>query len=241
MADTVFTTDIKITAPSDTGEKATIILGQTGDIQMTDGQSKLAFQLMRTIVNDDTTKKLLINSSVAKRALQTLLTLILRNFKQSQIETVNNQNDSFSGYSIYRLSTGTNATYTKISTDYVQYKFTDTNLTNGTEYRYAISKAFNNTFESSFTESFSITPYAAASKQEVYLGTDIVALGGDQKVEFFVVYNRKFKGSEILDEILSMDFSQDSLDPHRYAVNIVVKDLRGSQIPIAVRRHKAST
>lgn len=241
MADLVYTSDLVIAPEIVGGEKATIQISSNGDIKLTDGKNKLSYQLMRAISNEQTLRKLLTNSPMARRSVYNVINTILRSFKIYQVEDVNSQDINFSGYSIYRLESGTNATYKKISTDYTQYRFTDTNLFNGTAYRYAITKVYNNVFESEFTESFSVTPKASISKQDVYIGREVVAFAGDKQVDFYVVYNRKFKGAEILDDIISLDISEDTNDPRRFYINVVVKDYNGSQVPIASTRRKAST
>jgi hypothetical protein len=240
MADTVYTSDVVIAAETNSGEKATIKIDSKGDLQLADSQAKLSYQLMRAISNEQTLRQMLTNSPMAKRSLYNLLTSILRSFKQLQVEDVNSQDFNFSGFSIYRLESGTNATYRKVSTDYTQRRFTDTNLFNGTAYRYAITRVYNNVFESEFTESFSVTPQASVSKQDLYIGREIVAIPGDKQVDFYVVYNKQFKGGEILDDIIKMEISEDANEPRRYFIDIVVKDYNGSQISVASTRRKAS-
>ena len=235
MPDTVFQYDLKIKSPVEAGEKATLVLNERGDLALVGGAEKLAEQLMRAIVNDNGLSTQVMNSFMSARNLQILINLILRNFRQNQLDVVNNADPNFSGYAIYRLNSGSNTTYTKISPNYVTYKFSDTNLTNGVEYKYALTKAYSN-FESAFTETIAATPSAFTSRQEVVIGTDVVAMPGNGVIDFYVVFNPKFMGSELLQDILKLEVVQDGAEPRRYTANVVVQDVRGSQNAITATR-----
>jgi len=241
MADAEYTSDLRIKVPVDYGEKATLTLNERGDLQLIDGRDKLSAQLIRAVVNDNAVGQSVINSPLNTRNLKILFNLILRNFRQVQIDTVNQLDPSFSGFSFYRLNTGASTTYTKVSANFVISKFTDTGLSNGTTYKYAITKAYSGKFESAFTEKISIVPSSLSSKQEIIIGTNVVGIPGDRKVDFYVTANAKYKGSELIEDILELDVQQSTVDPRMCTVNIVVQDLRGMQVPIAAVRRNPAT
>lgn len=241
MADSIFQSDLKIKIPIEAGEKATLTLNERGELQLIDGRDKLSAQLIRALVNDTGISGQVMNSPVAGRSLRVLLNLVLRNFRQNQLDKINRVDPDFSGFSFYKLNTNSTTTYTKISPDFVTYSFTDTGLTNGIQYKYAVSKAYGSKFESSFTETIIVTPSSFTSKQEVVIGKDVVGMPGDGKVDFYVVYNPKFKGSEILEDLLDLEVKQDPTEPRRYTANIVVQDLAGGQNSIAATRRNPAT
>jgi hypothetical protein len=240
MEDRVFQSDLLVKIPNGSGDKVTLPLNAQGDIQVVNGQGKLSVQLIRNLINDNSLVTTLINSPVSIRNAKILFNLILRNFKQGQVETVNQVDPSFSGYAFYRLNIGTASTYTKISTDFVTHKFTDVGLTNGVEYKYAVTKAYSGIFETGFGEKISVTPQASASKQDFIIGDDMVALPGDKQIDFYVVYSPKFKGSEILDDIVSLDITQDNADPRKIVVNVVLRDFNGNQTSVSATRSNPS-
>lgn len=240
MADTVFQSDFKIKTPSDYGEKATLSLDARGDLILVSGSDKLSEQLIRAVVNDDAIGRSVINSPVSVRNLKILFTIVIRNFRQNQFNIVNSADPNFSGFSFYRLKSDSTSAYRKVSTDFITYQFSDTGLTNGFTYRYALAKVYNGVFESDFLERLSVVPSAISSKQEIVFGNEVVAIPGDKKIDFYVVYNPKFKGSELVDDILSLDVKQGTQDPRMCHVNIVVQDARGLQVPIAAVRQNPS-
>lgn len=242
MATVPFQYDLKVALPGDIWEKATLSLSETGDLQTVEGHEKLVEQLLRAIVNDDTALTEMLNSTaVTERQLKTLFNLVLRNFKQNQIDEVKKSDPDFSGFIFYRKAAGTNDTFVKVSTDPIIHKFIDTNLDNGTEYTYGTAKVYRNVFESAFTEKMSLTPSAFLTKQTVLIGSDIVGASQNRQCEFYVNYNRRFRASELLDKIISISADQDETDPRRYVVQVVVQDLRGNEASVATRRLIAST
>jgi len=242
MATPPFQYDLKVELKTDPWDKATLQLSETGDLQTVEGHEKLVEQLLRAIVNDDTALTEMLNSTaVTERQLRTLFNLVLRNFKQNQIDEVKKSDPDFSGFVFYRKAAGTNEAFVKVSTDPIIHKFVDNNLDNGTEYTYGTAKVYRNVFESAFTEKMSLTPSAFLTKQTVLIGNDIVGFSQNRQCTFYVNYNRRFKASELLDKIISISAQQDDVEPRRYIVQVVVQDLKGNEASIAARRLVATT
>jgi hypothetical protein len=240
MADTVFQSDFKIKSPSDYGEKATLALDARGDLILVSGSEKLSEQLIRAVVTDDSIIRGAINSPVSIRNLKILFTIVIRNFRQNQFNNVNGADPSFSGFSFYRLASDSTSTYRKVSTDFITYQFSDVGLTNGVTYRYALAKVYNGVFESDFLERLSVVPQSISSKQEIVFGNEVVAMPGNGRIDFYVVYNPKYKGSELIEDLLSLDVKQDTNDPRMCRVNVVVQDARGLQVSVAAARQNPS-
>jgi len=230
MADIPFQTDIKVTIRDD---RMTIQLSPTGDIQLVDGHQKLMSQLLRSIANDETSKRVL-NVNVKSRNLTAYINLILRAFKQVQIDEVKKIDSSLSGYAIYRKSSSTDESYSLVSSKSVTWKFVDNNLENGIVYNYGISKIYENVFESSYIDKIQIAP--SHLNQSVVIGTHTAAISGDGLVAFYVDFNRKFKKSELLNEIISISPKMDDNEPRKYSVDIQIKDLSRNIGSISTRR-----
>lgn len=242
MPDVPFQYDLKVELKTDPWEKATLKLSETGDLQTVEGHEKLVEQLLRAVVNDDTALTEMLNSTaVTERQLNTLFNLILRNFKQTQIDAVKKSDPDFNGFIFSRKAAGTTEEFEKVSTDPIIHKFVDENLDNGTEYTYGIAKMYRNVYETFFTEKMSLTPSAFLTKQTVLIGSDIVGFSQNRQCTFYVNYNRRFKASELLDKIISISAQQDDVEPRRYVVQVVVQDLRGNQASVAARRLVATT
>lgn len=237
-----FQSDLKISLPQNTLERATIALSDTGDIQLVEGRDKLVEQIMRAVVNDQTAIRDLLNStSSLDRTLLVLFTTILRDFKQIQIDDTKKSTSDFSGYKFYRKASGENETYTAVSPDPITWRFTDTGLTNGVVYDYGVTRIEKNIFESSFIDSFSISPTRFTGKYEVMIGDKVSAISGNEQITFYVDYNRRFKASELLDKIESITIDQDENEPRRYSVNVIVKDLLNNNVSLAVQSISAIT
>lgn len=239
----VFQQDIKITLPENVLERATLALSPTGDIQLVDGKEKLVEQLMRAIVNDQTAIRSLLNVPNANidRTILSLFTTILREFKQKQINDTKKSDINFSGYKVYRKASGTNEDYTLVSPEPITWKFTDTYLQNGITYNYGITRVERSVFESAYVDKFSISPTRFTEKQAVVIGSSAAAIAGNQQVEIYVDYNRRFKASELLNKIESITVDQSSTDPRHYTVNIIVKDLLENNVSLAVQSISAIT
>jgi len=242
MQNIPFQYDFKIDLRSDPWDKATLAISPTGDIQTVEGHEKLVEQLLRATINDDTALTDLLNSTaVTARRANTLFNLILRNFKDKQIEEVKKTDPDFSGFTFYRKASGVSEAYSKISTDPIVYKLIDENLENGTEYDYGIAKRYRDVYETLFIEKMSITPSAFLTKQTIQIGHNIIAFAQDRQITFYVVYNRMFKASELLNKIISISAEQSDTEPRLYTIQIVLQDLRGNEVSLAARRLAATT
>lgn len=236
MADTPYQTEFRITTPSSASDtrKATLALSPTGDIQLCTGTEKLSTQLLRALINDQTQIRNVINKKGVKYVhIEALVNLILRGLRQNQIDDISRYDPSLTGFAIWRRSAGTTEDYTRISGKSVTWKFTDTGLTNGTTYQYAITKIYNNVFETGFLETMLVTPSQIASNYTIIVGKSVVALNSNSSVIFYVDYNRKFKGSEILNKVVKINSHTQTSDPRKMSVEVVVEDLRGSKVSIS--------
>jgi hypothetical protein len=239
MAD--FQKDVKIeqvNLSDDRFERVTLSLGPTGDLTLVEGRSKLAEQLLRAIVNDKTlTQGISLNyTALTPRYVNTLFTLILRNFKDEQIYQTDQSNSRFLGYSILRFDGFvTTANFTKISTNPVTWKFEDTGLLNGFTYTYAIKKAYG-TVESAILERIRVTPTQFQDSQNPIIGSNLVAIPGNKAVTLYVNYNRFFKESELLDSIQNIEVTQSAQEPRRFIVDVTINNLSRNKISLSTAR-----
>lgn len=225
--------DLRVTMPDNTNRKCTLVI-ENGDIQVVTGKNKLITQLIRSIVNDSTLLRDMINTTGAtERQFSTLVTTILRNFKNVQIQDVNDIDTNFTGYNIYRRASGSSNNYEKVSRIPVTHYFTDTDLYNGFEYTYGLTKVFNGVFESAFVDFYTISPSYYESQQELLIGNNSFVEAGDQSATFYVVYNKKIVATELLNKIVSVVPYQDSTDPRIWHVNVVVEDYAENQLGLA--------
>jgi hypothetical protein len=238
MPDVPFQQDFKVTMPyGNPPERATLAVSPTGDLQLVTGTEKLSIQLLRAVINDQALSREMINSkSFSSRALKTLVNLVLRRFKQNQLNDVRKSDSNFSGYTVYRRAAGTTDAYVKVSTDSVVWRYVDENLENGIEYDYGFTKTFRNTFESNFTDKLTAAPSEFSSRQEVVIGGNVIALPSDEQITFYVGYNKRYKSSELLDEIVSINSQQLDAEPRTYLIDIKVKDNRGTPVDLATQR-----
>lgn len=229
--------DFKIELPGETQEKATLKLSPTGDIQICEGSEKLAAQIIRAVVNDDTITNNLINAKgITTKLINTLLVQVLRQFKQTQVNDVRASDPDFSGYKIYRKASSTNDSYVQVSPDPIVWRFIDTELTNGTSYDYGITRITGNVFESAFVDTYTVTPTQFSNRISTTVGGQTICTPGDKQVTFNVDYNRKFKASELLEKVISIDIQQDPTEPRRYVVGVVVENFLGNKISVASKR-----
>lgn len=232
-----FQKDLKIDYNSNTGERVSLSLSGTGDITLVEGHSKLAEQLLRAIVNDQSLIRKSINSTaVTTRSLTTLFNLILRSFKINQATETNRLDDTFSGFVIYRKAVGIDEGFEKISVENVIYSYTDIDVTNGFEYTYGISKIYSNVYISNFVDQFTVTPSRFITNKKMQIGTASVIMPDNGQVKIYVDYDRYYRGSEILDKILNVNVQQDQTEPRRYIVQIQVQDYNGDKVSIASAR-----
>ncbi len=228
-----FRKDLRITMPTATNRKCTLVI-ENGDIKTVSGKSKLVTQLLRAIINDNTLLKDLINTtSATERQFLTLMTVILRNFRDTQVDEVSEIDLDLTGYVIYRKSAGTSEAFEKVSRVPIVCTFTDTNLVNGIEYIYGIAKVFNGVFESSYVDSYYITPSYFESQQDLFIGKYSVIQAGDSSVTVYVNYNKHIAASELLNTILSIVPYQDTTDPRIWHVDIDVEDMNENTVGIS--------
>lgn len=226
--------DLKVDYNSDTKEKVSLSLSPTGDLQVIEGTEKLAEQIMRALVNDQSILLKTLNSkTVTARSLTTLFTLIMRSFKTNQATEVNRLDDSLSGFSIYRKAVGIDEGFTKISVENVIFKYEDTEVQNGVEYTYGIAKVYGNAYTSEFVDQFTVKPSKFQEDKKIQIGTETVVMPDDGIVTLYVDYNRRYRGSEIFDKVLSLNVVQDRNEPRRYIVNIYVQDYNGNKVALS--------
>ena len=171
-----YTQDVRVTNPQ-SGSKVTLQLTSTGDLQLTSGQEKLTSQLIRTLINDDSPLKDLINQKVSKGKLNSIVTTILKGFKNTQLDTVNGQNPTLTGYMLHRKAAGTSGDFVQVGNSIIEWKLEDLNLTNNMKYSYALSKIYDNGSESSFIDMIEITPTKNLNK-DVIIGNGGIFVAG---------------------------------------------------------------
>jgi len=222
--------------------KATLTLTPTGDLQFINGKSKLVTQLMRALVNEKVGLPLNIPADTSGRQLQTLISLILRNFKRIQVEETDLINPNFIGYTIYRrggpvdFSGDTSDTFVKISKSEVTHRFSDLNLENGSVYEYGISKTFRRGAVSPQVEQINVTPSQFLTNQKIVIGTNIVGIPGNESVTLYVNTNRLYKKSELLETIEEIKTYIDETEPRRMLVDIEIRNLLDEFVSLAVGR-----
>jgi hypothetical protein len=239
---TSYQKDIRVAPAGNTGYRVTIALSETGDIQLVEGSNKLGEQLVRAVVNDDTIKNgIALNSVVTVNYINSLFTVILRNFRQSQISQTNTVDPKCIGFSLFRYGLGAaNTDYVRVSKHPVTWKFVDVNLENGSTYSYGLTRNYSDGFESAVLEQVSVTPSQFAVNQNPIIGSNVVVLPDNQSATFYVDYNKQYTRAELLEEIDSIAVQQDVTEPRRYTVSITVVNLAGNKVPIASSRFNPS-
>ena len=242
MVSIPFQQDLKVSVPEDTQQKYTLSISPTGDIQLVEGKEKLVEQLIHAVVNDEALSQDLINNKgITSRILNTLFTVILRNFRQNQVNDTNRSDPNFSGFVIYRKASGSNDKFRRVSSEPIVWRYTNTELENGVSYDYAITKIYRNTFESGFLEKFTTLASGFSNNQHVIIGKEVVLIPGDKQITFYVDYNRKFKGTELMDKLLSINAYQNPNEPREFTVEVKIQDLNGNPVSIATQRISASS
>lgn len=218
--------------------KATLFVNPTGNLQFVYGDQKLSEQILRAIVNDDTVSSNILNASDI-RSIRSLIILTLRRFRQTQINETNRSDPDIIGFNIYRYSgLEGERKFTKISNDVITHTFTDTQLTNGIEYTYGITRVYEPTVESEIIEKIEVTPTQFLSQQEYIIGQYFSVKPGYRSVTFYVDYSRTFKASELLETVDQVDVVQSDTDPRKFYVNIRATTLEGSKISLATDSFK---
>lgn len=222
-------------------DRSTLTLSDSGDIELVEGRDKLITQLMRSIVNDSTVFRNLLNSKgLSSRLINSTLTLIMRNFKKIQISDVNLSDPTLSGFRIYRKLSGSIDNYAQISPNIVTYNFIDSGLTNGINYDYGITRIQNNVFESAYVDRLTIHPSKFLNDQKIYIGGSIVAIPSDSLIEFFVNFKKKYQATELLDKIEKIDVQQSTTDPRQYTIYVVIQDLSKTKQSLSATRMTVS-
>lgn len=236
-------TDFKIgqTAATNQGQRAervTLELSSSGDIVLVNKKDKLTEQILRSLVNDEVFSKIPLNTTVVPtRYIKTLINVVLRNFRSTQIQDTRKIDPNLLGFAIYRYGTGENAnSFAKISPDSIKYRFVDTNVNNGFTYSYAITKIKTNSVESGVVEKLDVIPTQFTNQQEPVIGTYMVAIPGDRSVTFYVDYNRYFSKQELLESIEDITITQDPVEPRRWIVDVIVKSLDDNKVAISTNR-----
>lgn len=234
---TDFQTDFKI-GQGQRVERVTLELSPSGDIVLVNKKDKLIEQLLRAIVNDEVLSKLNLNSvNQTSRHIKTLINVVLRNFRSTQIQDTRKIDPNLLGFAIYRHGTGENAnSFSKISPDSIRYRFVDTNVNNGFSYTYAITKIKTNSVESGVVEKLDVIPTQFTNRQEPVIGTYMIAIPGDRSVTFYVDYNRHFSKQELLESIEDITITQDPTEPRRWIVDVIVKSLDENKVAISTNR-----
>ena len=233
MTDTRFKADVRVTRGSSSLGKCTISMTPYGDLDLVQSTHKLTLQVLRSLVNDSTTAGNILNVPISVvRNSKALFTSILRNMRETQIQEVSQAAPTTVGYFVYRRSTLGTELYTKVSPT-VTDSYTDYNLFNGTSYDYAFTAVDTRNNESSFFDFVTVTPASSPDDQLVVVGNNVAAFSEDQSATFYFNYPKKFMASELLDEIVSIDLTQDDAEPRRLIVEVKIKDLLGNIINIS--------
>lgn len=238
---TTYQSDVTVSNSQETNTKVTLKLSSTGDLQLNAGQNKLIPQIIRALINDTSPLKDLINSKVSQGKLTAIVTNILRNFKNTQLDTVNGQDADMLGFKLYRKAAGTSDEFIEVSNSIVQWTYEDLNLTNNTTYTYGLTKYFNNTAETEFIDQIDIFPTKNVAQQQIIIGNAGIFIAGDAKVTLYTDYNVFFKREELLDNIVNIEVSQDKAEPRKYNVLVTVETVLGNEVTISARRLNAST
>jgi hypothetical protein len=220
-------------------EKLTLELTPTGDISLVEGKSKLAEQLMRSVVNDAIINESLVlnTTTLSPQHLTTLVTLILRNFRQSQINQTARIDPDFTGYSLWRFDNfRTNAEFQLITTKAVTTSFLDSDLQNGLTYTYGIKKSYRGITESAIIEQLDAIPSQFANNREASIGDFFILVPGDKSVSIYVNYYPYVQTTELLESIEEIKIEQDQTEPRRYIVNITVRNLEDDLIGLSTQR-----
>jgi len=227
--------------------KAALALSPTGDIQFVSGKDKLIAQLVRAIINEKVGLPLNIPIDTASRQASTLISLILRNFKRIQVEETDLINPDFIGYTIYRrggpvsFSGDTSDTFVKISKSEITHKFSDLHLENGSVYEYAIAKTYRNGAVTSQLEQINVTPSQFLSKQKLVIGSNVIGISGNEAVTLYVITNKLYKKSELLETIEEIRVFVDTLEPRGLIIEVEIRNLLDTLISLSIGRQNKIT
>jgi hypothetical protein len=227
--------EFAVTNPT-SGTKVTILLDSSGDIKLSSGKSKLVAQLVRSLINDSSPLKDLINKKVSPSVISATITAILRSFKNTQLDIVNGQDTQVLGYKLYRKASGVNEQYKSVSNSVIQWKYVDLDLINNNTYSYGLVKVYSSGAESTFVDNIDVTPTATVSKQAVIIGTSGTFIAGNRIVTLYTDYNLMFNRSELLNDIINIEVTQNKQDPRRYNALVTVADMADNTVTISAQR-----
>ncbi|MFA5132680.1 MAG: hypothetical protein WC444_05160 [Candidatus Paceibacterota bacterium] len=230
-----YQSDLKVILPDGTRFRSSIALSPSGDIQLVTGREKLISQLVFAILNENTFPEGVANSkSNALGDLKTALNVILRRFKQNQIAYVQQYADSdFLGFGIYRKEAGADTDYARISNQAVTWNFEDTDVYNEKEYLYGISKLYKGMLESKYVDVFRIAPTSNTENVTVLSGRYAAIVNGNKSVSIYVDYNKTFKASELLQNIIRIQATLVKTDPRRVLIDLVIENYLGEQVSLS--------
>lgn len=240
---TDYNKDLKIKNFSEisTDYKASLELSPTGDLVLCDGHVKLCEEILHAVVNDNTKGVFSLNiSKTSQREITSMLTLIMRNFRQAQIDMLNRYDPDFTGFYLYRKAAGSNGDYVKVSDNPIDWRYIDTDVQNETEYSYGVTKISKNVFESPINDKMVVKPTRFTNTQEILIGQNIVAIPGNRQVTFYVDGLRYFKRSELLNKILSISATQTNYEPRAWTVQVYAEDFLGDNVAVAATRANVS-
>jgi hypothetical protein len=219
--------------------KLTLALTPTGDIDLVQQRSKLAEQLIRAIVNDSAVASgfELNSATFSPKYINLFVNNILRQFRQTQIDSTNRVDTSLLGYSIVRAG-GIAPTpgFYPITSATVRSTYTDTGLTNGLSYTYGIKKVYSTFIESAIIEQITATPSQFSKNQNHVIGQYFTVFQGNGQVTLYIDYNHTFSKAELLEKIEDITINVDPQEPRKYFVNVVVKDLYGNKVSLSSNR-----
>lgn len=213
-------------------------LSPTGDIQLIEKEQKLVAQILRAVINEQTKINSALNNprfSSMSSEMSTLMNIILRAFKSNQVNDTRRADNGLLGFYVYKKLSGSNNNFVKITTNPVTYKYVDTNVTNGTAYDYQLTKVYDSGYESFPVDTFTLTPskFNDNFTKLPQIGGSSVGIPENKQNQVYVDFNRTYRSSELLDEILALDILQDQEDPRKVVINIVLRNLRGNRVSVA--------
>jgi hypothetical protein len=234
MADTPLQQDLMVVYPQANNTRCTLSISPTGDLQLLTGKDKLITQMLRAIVNDDVFTGGILNARLNQnRILTTLITTVLRTFRDNQIDYVRQSNPDLTGYAIWRKAAGTNDDFVRISNKNITYTFVDSTVLNGMNYTYGVSKIYRNVFESKFVDILDVKPTGQTSSIQIITGTASTFIPGSNIVTVYVDYNKRFAASELLETIVDIYSEQDTTDPRKWTVVIKIKNFKDEQMTLS--------
>ena len=225
-----FQSDIRINLPEGT-KRATIRLNERGDLYFVNGLTKLIQQLYRAIINEESVSGGWLNST-NNIDVKAVISTILRNFKQEQINYLRKNDPDLSGYYIWKKASGTSEAMSKIS-EVTNHKYLDSELNNGDTHVYGISRLYKGVYESDIIEQLEVTPTAFTERQTPVIGENFVVIPGDKSVTVYVNFSKMFKSSELISKIHTIEVFNDESEPRKKTIFVEIENLRGEKLSIS--------